>query len=222
MKRVGILAYGSLLDDPRKEIEAVIVNRIKNVVTPFKIEFARSSKTRDYAPTLIPVETGGAENKAQILLLKEGITEEKATDMLWRRETNQVGSDKKYKRPTNPGKDSVLVERLEAFNDVDVVLYTKIGANIDPLTPQELSRLAIRSALSKSGAERRDGISYLINAKSNGIQTPLMALYEKEIFRELKVESLENALHILDIERLKREKRMSEGKFYFINFLHQI
>lgn len=43
---VGILAFGSLIDDPGKEIEAALVGRKANVVTPFNVEFARTSKKR--------------------------------------------------------------------------------------------------------------------------------------------------------------------------------
>ena len=210
MKRLGILAYGSLIDDPGEEIKAVTVNRIRNVVTPFKVEFARSSQTRTGAPTLVPVESGGAHVKAQIFILKESVSEKEAIDMFWRRETNQVSTDKMYNRPARPDENTVLVERLEKFHNIDVVLYTKIGANIHPLTPQRLARLAIDSARSEACVQGRDGISYLINAKRNGIQTPLMPKYEEEILREVRATSLEDALHILQLERLKREGKIPE------------
>ena len=51
---IGILAYGSLIDDPGREIEPLIISGIKEVDTPFRIEFARASRTRDGAPKLIP------------------------------------------------------------------------------------------------------------------------------------------------------------------------
>ena len=57
---VGILAYGSLIDDPGSEIGEVIADVISDIETPFSVEFARSSSTRSGAPTLIPVEAGGA------------------------------------------------------------------------------------------------------------------------------------------------------------------
>lgn len=40
---VGILAFGSLIDDPGKELAPVIVMRKPNVLTPFGVEFARSN-----------------------------------------------------------------------------------------------------------------------------------------------------------------------------------
>ena len=36
------------------------VEMIRNVLTPFKVEFARKSLKRSDAPTLVPVENGGA------------------------------------------------------------------------------------------------------------------------------------------------------------------
>lgn len=33
-------------------------------VTPFNVEYARKNKSRDYAPTLIPIEIGGATENA--------------------------------------------------------------------------------------------------------------------------------------------------------------
>ncbi|KAA0002692.1 MAG: hypothetical protein FE043_03755 [Thermoplasmata archaeon] len=192
---IGILAYGSLIGNPGNEIKNATENRIRNVKTPFKVEFARSSTGRDGAPTLIPVEDGGAYVNAVIFVLKEHVTEKEAKDMLYRREMNKVGSQSEYSPPENPGPNNVLVEEVDDFYGVDKVFYTKIGANIDDLTPQDLAKLAIESA--KEGAEKRDGISYLINAKKNGVRTPLMPEYEKEILRQTGTQSLEEAWETL-------------------------
>lgn len=43
---IGTLAYGSLINDPGNEVEPEICEKILNVTTPFKIEFARKSRTR--------------------------------------------------------------------------------------------------------------------------------------------------------------------------------
>jgi len=56
---LGILAFGSLIDRPGWEIEQAIVTRKSGIRTPFSVEFARSSRTRAGAPTLVPVEAGG-------------------------------------------------------------------------------------------------------------------------------------------------------------------
>jgi hypothetical protein len=208
MNKVGILAYGSLQSNPGKEIKSAIVSRIENVTTPFEIEFAHRSETRNDAPTLVPVSTGGKRSRSQILVLNENIDEVEASNMLWRRETHQVGSGKKYERPATPGKNTVLIERVTDFHDIPVILYTKIAANIDPLTPQKLAELAVKSAQSIAILQGQDGISYLVDAKKNGIQTPLMPAYEKEILKIIGAESLEHALSILRLQRLKEEKKI--------------
>jgi hypothetical protein len=54
---IGILAYGSLIGNPGFEIEPHITRRIA-CRTTFKVEFARTSKTRTSGPTLIPYDEG--------------------------------------------------------------------------------------------------------------------------------------------------------------------
>jgi len=192
---IGILAYGSLIDDLGCEIEAVISYKLKGVQTPFKVEFARSSFKRGGAPTLVPVEQGGEHVKAVIMILQEQVSIDEAKDMLWRRETNQVCSNKSYKHSPNPGPNTVCIKELKQFHSIRIVLYTSIQPNIDGLTPRELARRAIDSV---GKTERgRDGISYLINAKSNGIRTPLMQEYEEEIKKQTGAKSLEEALEKL-------------------------
>lgn len=72
-KSVGILAYGSLIDNPRCEIKAVISYKLEGVQTPFNVEFARGSSTRGGAPTLVPVMENGAPVKVVILVLEEQV-----------------------------------------------------------------------------------------------------------------------------------------------------
>lgn len=193
-RKIGIFAYGSLIDDPGVEIAPLIRERIFDVLTPFKVEFSRKSESRDDAPTLIPVDNGGAHVNGVIILLDESITLETAKDLIWRRETRKVGTGKRYPNPSVIKVNTVVVEVLESFINIDYVLYTKIGANIDNLTPSNLADLAISSAKSKSGREKLDGISYLISAKENGIATPLMPDYENEIVRKTGTHSLIEAL----------------------------
>ena len=198
MSSLGILAYGSLIDDPGKEIRPLISKCIQeDVITPFKVEFARKSSTRDDAPTLIPVDEGGARVKAVILVLADRVSEKQAKDLLWRRETDNVGTSKPYNPPSNPTEDTVLVKDLKDFCEIDIVLYTEIGRNIDDLSPRRLAELAIQSARAESGAQGRDGISYLLNAKRNGIETPLMPEYENEILKKSGTNSLGKALESL-------------------------
>jgi hypothetical protein len=55
-----------------------------------------------------------------------------------------------------------------------------------------LAELAIKSAHSQRPG--RDGISYLIAAKRNGIVTPLSGAYEQEILRRTAARDLDEAL----------------------------
>ena len=200
---VGILAYGSLISDPRVEIEKACTGIIKDIVTPFQIEFARSSTGkgggRGGAPTLVPVTDGGAHVKGQVFVMDMSETE--AIDVLSRREIGKVGEmERTYKRPEEVTAKNVLVERLTDFAGLDVVLYTQIAATIKPLTAEKLADLAIASvAKADSG---RDGISYLIAAKASGIITALSPSYEEEILRKTGCETLEKALSQLECQAL--------------------
>ena len=198
MSKIGILAYGSLIEDPGKEIEPLITERIDDVQTPFNIEFARTSSSRDGAPTVIPVQKGGSPAKnAKILVLDRSITSEKATDLLWRRETRNEASEKSYKRRKKPTANHVVVEELKGFCNLDCVLYTKIGANIESPTAEKLAELAIISAQSNAGEKGEDGISYLLSLKRQKITTPLMPGYEKHVLESLGVKTLDDALNVV-------------------------
>ena len=197
MGKIGILAYGSLIEYPGAELSSHIVDRITNVETPFKIEFARKSKTRGYAPTVIPVESGGSQVNATVLVLKEGTTVEEAEDLLWRRETRSEGSDNHYKRPLNPGQNNVIGESISGFEGIDCVLYTKIGANIAEPTAEKCATLAIESAKSSAGKSGKNGINYFHYLKRQGVVTPIMEEYEREILVQTKTSSLEEAIKLL-------------------------
>jgi hypothetical protein len=192
---VGILAYGSLVDDPGQEIKSATVRIVQDgVLTPFKVEFARSSRTRAGAPTLVPVENGGAPVPARILVMSEHLSVEAARNMLWRRETGSTGIAPYANTAADPGPNRVTIECLENFHGVGAVLYTRIGANIRPVTAQRLAELAISSARSGKITEGRDGISYLIAALRNGISTPMSAAYAQEIKRQVGASTLCEAL----------------------------
>lgn len=150
MSTVGILAYGSLIEEPGKEIEPRIIRRINDIETPFPIEFARSSKSRGGAPTLIPIENG-AQVIAVILVLEQSVSVSDAKDLIWRRETRNEDTNEKYSPPSNPGPNHVMVEEISSLGGIDNVLYTKIGSNIKLLTPEHLADLAICSARGKAG-----------------------------------------------------------------------
>jgi hypothetical protein len=188
---VGILAYGSLIDEPGNDILGLISKRV-NTFTPFPVEYARTSKSRENAPTLIPFGSG-LSVRAQILVLSPGITEQVASNLLYQRETRQV--ERHYARPKESSitNNTVLIEALSDFENIQTVLYTKIGCNIPNLSPIFLAESAIASSKGRAGAERIDGIRYLINAKRNGIETSLSSSYEHEILRLTSTLTLKDA-----------------------------
>jgi hypothetical protein len=194
--KVGIFGFGSLIADPGEELANATVSRLE-AETPFAIEYAHSSThTRSGAPTLVPVKSGGAKVKATIFVLKDSVSDQEAADILYRRETRQIGSGKAYKPPSKPGPNTVLVATAPNVKGVAKVLYTDFpdsGKLLNP-TAKQLAELAVGSARSKDVPEGMDGISYLMNAKKAGIITPLTADYEKEILKLAGTASLEDAL----------------------------
>ena len=194
MARIAIVAFGSLIDEPGEELCPRIRDRIRGVKTPFSIEFARSSRTRCGAPTLIPVDEGGSPVNAVLLVLDDSVGLTEARSLLWRRETRKTSSGEPYVHPAKPGPNQVLVESIMDFHRFDVALYTKIGPNIVPLNADRLANLAIESARGKAGAERQDGISYLASVMGQGITTPLVPGYKAAILRKTGARDLDDAL----------------------------
>jgi hypothetical protein len=187
----GILAYGSLLENPGPEIEKATVEVIRNVKTPIKDEISRTSlKGPTRAPTLVPVEIGGAQVNASIFLVSVSLRE--AKNRLYRRERNKFDRGFDYAEPSKIGPDTVVIKTIANLGGVGSVLYTDIGANIEPLTAERLAELAIESARQRN--DRRDGITYLIDAMKHGIQTALSEAYATEILRQTGAANLEEAL----------------------------
>ncbi|MEK6699469.1 MAG: hypothetical protein AABZ10_10580 [Nitrospirota bacterium] len=189
---VGILAFGSLISDPGDEIAPLITKRL-NVSTPFSVEFGRySGKTRGGAPTLVPVTKGGDPVDATILVLKNGVTERDSVNMLWRRETRT--KDKKSTYQARRTRRAVRVKALRDFAGLDVILYTDFYASgkIRNPKPRNLARRAIKSV--RTAPDGNDGISYLIVARSAGVETPLSKAYAEEIMKQTSTASLEKAL----------------------------
>lgn len=195
--RLAILAYGSLIDDPGDELKAVVDNVIKRVTTPFKVEFARSSRTRGGAPTLIPVESGGAHVQGSLLILRTDVSIGEARSKLWRRETGRIGTGYQYVTPDPVGQNSVVIHDHKDLGGVDLVLSTWICSNIAPLTADKLADLAISSAATEAGIQGRDGISYLIDATLAGIRTPLTDAYREAILARTSTANLGDARQML-------------------------
>lgn len=182
---VGILAFGSIVEQPGAELAAAVIRRVE-VETPFAVEFARSSRTRDGAPTLVPVNKGGAHVPASVFVLEDSITVADARAMLYRRETGRPHDMRTSSRGD-------WIAELADFGGLDTCLYTALPANIQPLTAQKLADLALCSAAASAGAERRDGISYLQQQKRRGIVTPLMPPYEEAVLARTGARDLDGA-----------------------------
>jgi cation transport regulator ChaC len=192
VNKIGILAYGSLIEDPGCEIEPLVTKIHQNILTPFHIEFARSSKTRGGAPTVVPVTQLGSPVQASILALEENLTLEKATDLLWRRETRNETSNLHYQDHIKT--TQIQIKTLKDFQGFESIIYASLPANISNPNPIKLAKLAVESVKTKAAQNAKDGISYLISLKNKGIKTPLMKEYEKQILILTNTDTLDNAL----------------------------
>jgi hypothetical protein len=160
-------------------------------MTPFNVEYARKSRSRAWAPTLIPVDSDGGQVNAQVLLLKETISVEQAMDILYQREKHSESQDR-YDPLRKFGPDDIQIRTTNSLPGIRTALYTWMARNIDDMSARTLAKLAIASVSGASPGE--DGISYLISAKSYGIETPLTQTYESEILRQSETSSLGGAL----------------------------
>ena len=202
--RIGLLAYGSLLWDRGSELEDVLdlASPVRDMKTRFAVEFARSStRTRGGGPTLVPVETGGAQVLGAIFPFRERLPVSEAKTLVWRRERRRAnGRYDPLRHADHP--DKVFVDAHEGLHDeFEVVLVVRIPPNIEPLNGDELAARAIQSARTEFAIDRKDGISYLIGAKDFGIETPLRSDYESAILRRLDVTSLEEAWDVATTTR---------------------
>jgi hypothetical protein len=189
-KNIGILAFGSLIADPGKELLPKITMRIKTL-TPFGVEYGRLSQTRGGAPTLVPHQLG-APVEGEILVLDDTVSVDEARNMLWRRERRIEGSGKPY--VVEPGANEVLIRDWTDSPCVEHVLYTDFNSEVKIANPQaeDLARRAIQSVA--AAKEGMDGITYLKNNLASGIKTKLSADYEAEILKQTKTSSLVAAL----------------------------
>lgn len=188
-KSVGILAYGSLINDPGCEIEPKIVREV-SCVTPFRVEYARKSRKRSNAPTLVPFREGA---KVDGSLLVVDLTLHEAKNRLYRREINKVGCKSiTYSDPGDGKPDAVRIKTCREFAGIDLVIYASLLPNISDLNAEKLASLAIRSAQILS--DGRDGITYLMDTRGAGIRTPLSDGYEAAILKMTKTTNLKDAL----------------------------
>jgi hypothetical protein len=196
-RKIGILAFGSLIKDPGAELLLKIGMRIKTQ-TPFPVEYGRISRTRGGAPTLVPHESGTPVS-AEILVLDDDVSIEEATNILYRREIHRVGSNETYTPSDDPNR--VQVAKYHDDPRVETVLYTdfNVSGKIPNPAAAELASKAIESV--KDAELGMDGITYLMNAKQSDIETPLTADYKAEILKQTVTLSLEEALKVAKEKR---------------------
>jgi cation transport regulator ChaC len=175
---IGIFGYGSLVSEPGAEIAANIIGRIA-LSSPWPVEYARSSKRRAGAPTLVIHQSGGIVN-GQILVLESSCDLASARRMLWEREGQ-------------PPQSSIKCTRMGPLRNV---LYVDLEANIADaeLTADHLAELAMGSV---ALAGPLNGIRYLTNNIERGIITPLTNAYRNAILKRTSVPDLEQAEAIL-------------------------
>ena len=189
---IGILAFGSLMADPGWEIKDWLERVIPNVLTPFPVEYARRSSTRQNAPTLVQVPEGkGIPVRAAVLVLKAETDLPTARNILYRREIHRVGdSNKKYRSPRQGETGRVVVAELDRFAGVDQVLYTCLPVNFHEILDEtyddhekaELLSIAARESLTQETFYNgMDGIQYLAAAKYYGVNTRLTDIYTRAI-----------------------------------------
>lgn len=190
MYELGVLAYGSLWDEPGAELEDATKERLDPVPTPFSVEYARSSRTRGGAPTLVPVAVGGSPVYARVLVMKDGIDLSEARNRTYRREIRRIGSGAQYVHRSEPRPGHVWLPVTDQLDDIAKAIYTVLEANIASAerSGHSLATMAIRSV--RSAKPNMDGISYLENNLAKRITTPLTEEYVAAILEITGTDSL--------------------------------
>ena len=190
MAGVGILAYGSLINDPGPEIEPLIERRIQTT-TPFPVEYGRLSRTRGGSATVVPYSSG-CPVKAEVLVLPESVSLDEAKNLLWRRETRREESKQKYKEIASP--NAVVIRDKTEFCGLRHVFYTDFDpcGKISSPDPGVLARAAVDSVM--AAPRGKDGISYLMQLVEAGVVTALTPSYQKQILDLTATASLVEAL----------------------------
>ena len=133
--------------------------------------------------------------KAEVLVFVDGVALAEARNLLWRRETRNEGSARKYRASGQP--NAVIVRDLRGVCGLEHVLYTDFNPERTIATPDpaSLADAAIRSV--GRAALGKDGISYLIGLLEAGIETALTPLNVAEILSRTGASDLAGALRHL-------------------------
>ena len=189
---IGILAYGSLIDNPGSDLDRLIIEK-RPCETPFSVEYARRSKSRENAPTLVPVPDGcGEPVKGVILVLRAETIPQVAKKALFRRELHKENDETAVYDDAvqRAKKDAIVIETILHFHGFGEVYYTVPKVNfheiLDASRPQEekarlLAQAAIDSLTQDTFTKGLDGIQYLHDNIQAGILTPLTEPYRQAI-----------------------------------------
>ena len=200
------MAYGSLISDPGIEIDPQIARRVPTT-TPFPVEYARLSRKRGGAPTVVP-HSSGIPVMAEVLVLSDSVQLAEAKNLLWRRETRKEHSGQLYRESNSP--NAVVIRDAPEFCGLDHVLYTDFNpkGKLENPDSRSLACAAIRSVAKASPGQ--DGISYLMSLIDVGVETALTLRYVAEILALTGTGSLAEALGLLRSEQ-KRETLDGKG-----------
>ena len=181
---LGILAYGSLLNDQGDSIQSHVTAR-RPVQTEWPVEYARDSSGRGGAPTLVRHRAGGLVRGAILML-----------DM-WDWDIERV---RKWLRERE-GKPDPSAIKSQKISDRLTVLYADLDATIpdDQLNAEHLADLAIASV---PRACERNGIRYLADNIKAGVFTPLTLAYRDAILKKT------GAANLAEAERIVRERSL--------------
>jgi hypothetical protein len=193
---IGILAYGSLITHPGHELESVLDHEIPDVMTPFPVEYARRSRSRADAPTLVPVPAGcGTPVKAAVLVLKKYTRKKKALNFLYRRELHREGDLKVFydDQAQRQKKDALVIENLKNQYGLKLVYYTAPKPNFEQILDSNivqeekaalLAQAAIDSITRETFDKGLDGIQYLADNIDAGVSTALTEAYAQAILQK--------------------------------------
>ena len=191
---IGILAFGSLIANPGSELVKIIVDR-HSCNTPFPVEYARRTKSRANAPTIVRVPEGmGSSVHGVILVLRQDVKHQNAKNLLYRRELHDDTDETlHYNDIMQRAKgDALVIETLSTVEGFDEVYYTSLTANfteiLDTNRPQAqkailLAQAAFDSLVNETFNAGKDGIKYLHDNIEAGIITPLTEPYRQSLLQ---------------------------------------
>lgn len=191
----GILLYGPMRIDPGNEITQYAEAISPEALTPFSVEFAHVGEYYGGAPILAVMTDGSGAPVPSTLLRMDPILDldEVFLDFLiYPRYVLKRDEEKglTYVEVASEKKGVIGIESLARFHDRERVLFLAPVPNLAFVMDQEMSdaekghrlaALAVESLTDLTYPSGTDGISYLIDAIDQGVETPLTAAYRDAV-----------------------------------------